>query len=80
MKITNISGTTKLNNGVNMPVLGLGVYKAREGREVIDSIHHALEAGYRHIDTASFYENEKGVGEAIRTSGISFSRIKFFYL
>lgn len=56
MKITDISGTTKLNNGVNMPVLGLGVYKAREGREVIDSIHHALEAGYRHIDTASFYE------------------------
>ncbi len=70
MKITDINGTTKLNNGVAMPVLGLGVYKAKEGREVVDSIQHALEAGYRHIDTASFYENEKGVGEAIRTSGI----------
>lgn len=70
MKITDIRGTTILNNGVPMPVLGLGVYKAKEGREVVDSIQHALEAGYRHIDTASFYENEKGVGEAIRTSGV----------
>ncbi|WP_029036542.1 aldo/keto reductase [Salinimicrobium xinjiangense] len=70
MKITDINGTTKLNNGVDMPVLGLGVYKAKEGREVVDSIQHALEAGYRHIDTASFYENERGVGEAIRTSGV----------
>lgn len=71
MKITDIKGTTKLNNGVAMPLLGLGVYKAREGREIIGSIQHAFEAGYRHIDTASFYGNEKGVGEAVSTSGIA---------
>ncbi|MGI0106673.1 aldo/keto reductase [Salinimicrobium sp. WS361] len=70
MKIGNINGTTTLHNGVAMPVLGLGVYKAKEGREVIESIHHALDAGYRHIDTASFYENESGVGEAIKSSKI----------
>ncbi|WZL89818.1 aldo/keto reductase [Salinimicrobium sp. 3283s] len=70
MNIGNINGTTTLHNGVAMPVLGLGVYKAKEGREVIESIHHALDAGYRHIDTASFYENESGVGEAIKSSKI----------
>ncbi|WP_029033802.1 aldo/keto reductase [Salinimicrobium terrae] len=70
MDIKDISGTTTLRNGIAMPVLGLGVYKAKEGREVIESVQHALEAGYRHIDTASFYGNENGVGEAIRTSNI----------
>lgn len=70
MDIGNINGTTTLHNGVAMPVLGLGVYKAKEGREVIESVHHALNAGYRHIDTASFYENESGVGEAIKSSKI----------
>lgn len=71
MEIQNITSTITLNNGVKMPVLGLGVYKSREGREVIEAIHHAFEAGYRHIDTASFYNNEAGVGEAIRTSGVA---------
>lgn len=71
MEIDNIQSATELHNGVKMPVLGLGVYKADNGREVIQAIHDAFEAGYRHIDTASFYENEKGVGEAIRSSGIN---------
>lgn len=71
MEINSIQSTTELHNGVKMPVLGLGVYKAENGKEVIQAIHHAFEAGYRHIDTASFYENEEGVGEAIRTSGLS---------
>ncbi len=75
MEIENISSATKLHNGVKMPVLGLGVYKAENGTEVIQAIHHAFEAGYRHIDTASFYENEGGVGEAIQTSGINRSDI-----
>jgi diketogulonate reductase-like aldo/keto reductase len=59
-----------LNNGVKMPWLGLGVFKAREGEEVINAVKDALAAGYRSIDTASFYRNEKGVGQAIRESGI----------
>lgn len=60
----------KLNNGVLMPQLGLGVYKTQEGEEVKNAVRWAIEAGYRHIDTAALYENEKGVGEAIRESGV----------
>ena len=59
----------ELNNGVRMPVLGLGTYlmePERARRSVLD----ALSLGYRHIDTASFYGNEREVGEAIRESGI----------
>lgn len=57
-----------LNNGIQMPVLGLGVYKSAEHTK--EAVLAALEAGYRHIDTAAFYMNEKEVGEAIRESGI----------
>ena len=68
--VRDIADTVELNNGVRMPRLGLGVYKVKDGAEVIQAVHAALEAGYRSIDTAAFYENEKGVGEAIRTSGL----------
>lgn len=60
----------RLNNGVLMPQLGLGVYKTQEGEEVKNAVRWALEAGYRSIDTAALYENEAGVGEAIRESGL----------
>lgn len=60
----------QLNNGVLMPQLGLGVYKTKEGDEVKNAVRWALEAGYRSIDTAALYENETGVGEAIRDSGV----------
>lgn len=68
--ITNIQGTFKLHNGVQMPYLGLGVYLADEGEMVQNAVGWALEAGYRHIDTASAYLNEAGVGKAIRGSGL----------
>ena len=68
--ITDIKGTFPLHNGVEMPYLGLGVYLAREGKEVENAVGWALEAGYRHIDTASAYQNEKGVGAAVRNSGL----------
>lgn len=68
--VSQISQTTKLNNGVEMPWFGLGVYKAQAGSEVEQAIHNALEIGYRHVDTAALYENEESVGEAIRTSGL----------
>lgn len=64
----NIQTTKKLNNGVEMPVFGLGVYKS--GENTYDAVRWALEAGYRHIDTAAFYGNEREVGQAIRDSGI----------
>ncbi|MCM4157559.1 aldo/keto reductase [Gramella sp. AN32] len=70
MEITDISGTVSLVNNIQMPYLGLGVYKADDGREVISAIHHAFDAGYRLVDTAAFYKNEEGVGKAIKTSNL----------
>jgi diketogulonate reductase-like aldo/keto reductase len=58
-----------LNNGITMPVLGLGVYDVY-GLAAERAVLHALHTGYRLIDTASFYQNEKEVGNAIRNSGI----------
>lgn len=60
-----------LNDGVKMPWLGLGVWKTKEGEEVIQSVKSAIAAGYRMIDTAAIYGNEEGVGQAIRESGVS---------
>jgi diketogulonate reductase-like aldo/keto reductase len=54
-----------------MPYFGLGVFEAKRGIETIQAIHWALEAGYRHIDTAAMYLNEESVGEAVRSSNIS---------
>jgi 2,5-diketo-D-gluconate reductase A len=58
-----------LNDGNRIPQLGFGVYKIPEA-ETVDAVLTALGAGYRHIDTAAFYENERGVGEAVRRSGL----------
>ena len=69
-KITDLQGTFTLNNGVEMPYFGLGVYLSKEGQEVINAVKWALECGYRHIDTASVYINEAGVGKGIKASGI----------
>lgn len=62
--------TVKLNNGVEMPILGFGVYQVLDYDECKKSVLMALEAGYRSIDTASAYQNEKAVGDAIKESGI----------
>jgi len=51
-------------------VLGLGVWQIPDGKPVQEAVHWALESGIRHIDTARFYRNERGVGDAIRTSGV----------
>ncbi|MBR4831899.1 MAG: aldo/keto reductase [Butyrivibrio sp.] len=55
----------QLNNGTAIPCLGFGTYKIKDPAEAYNSVRSALEAGYRHIDTAAFYENEKQVGQAI---------------
>ena len=60
-----------LNNGVKMPTLGFGTFKVPDGETTIQSVRTALELGYRHIDTAAIYQNERGVGEGIRQSGVS---------
>jgi diketogulonate reductase-like aldo/keto reductase len=68
--ITDIKGNFTLHNGVKMPYFGLGVYLSKQGDEVINSVKWALQAGYRHIDTAAIYGNENGVGDGIRESGV----------
>lgn len=62
----HLQKTTTLNNGVNMPWFGLGVFKVEEGPELVHAIKTAIRHGYRSIDTASIYGNEAGVGEGIR--------------
>jgi diketogulonate reductase-like aldo/keto reductase len=59
-----------LNNGVKMPQFGLGVYSIPAGKTTYNSVLTALKAGYRHIDTAHAYGNERSVGEAVKDSGI----------
>src|SRR3954447_6009024 len=61
--------TITLNNGVEIPQLGFGVYQIPP-EETAKAVQTALEIGYRHIDTAEMYRNENGVGEGIRNSGI----------
>ena len=61
----------KLNNGVEMPILGFGVYQVPDYDECKKAVLEALETGYRLIDTASAYFNEKAVGDAIKESGIN---------
>ena len=68
--ITDLQGTFTLHNGVKMPYFGLGVYLSEDGQEVINAVQWALEAGYRHIDTASIYKNEEGVGKGIKESRV----------
>ena len=65
-----IGTTVTLNNGVEMPLLGLGVFQSKDGQEVINAINWALKAGYRLIDTAAMYGNEEGVGTAVGNSTI----------
>ena len=62
--------TVKLNNGVEMPILGFGVFQVTDLKECENSVLQAIETGYRLIDTAAIYMNETAVGNAIKTSGV----------
>ena len=66
----SVQDTYKLHNGVEIPCVGFGTWQTPEGEVAVSSVKTALHAGYRHIDTASAYANEKGVGQAIRESGL----------
>jgi diketogulonate reductase-like aldo/keto reductase len=59
-----------LNNGLEMPWLGFGVFQIDDGRATERAVRSALEVGYRSIDTAAVYKNERGVGKAMRDSSI----------
>ncbi|PDY16699.1 aldo/keto reductase [Bacillus cereus] len=71
----NLQSKTVLNNGVEMPWFGLGVFKVEDGPELVEAVKSAIKAGYRSIDTAAIYGNEKAVGEGIhagiKEAGIS---------
>lgn len=65
-----LNSTIRLNNNLEIPFLGLGVFKTLPGRETQNAVKSALMAGYRHIDTASYYQNETDVGIAVKESDI----------
>src|SRR3954469_25443623 len=66
--------TIRLNNGVEIPQLGFGVFLVKP-EECVEAVTAALEVGYRHIDTAEMYGNEKEVGEGVRRSGLDRSKV-----
>src|SRR4051812_19243527 len=66
--------TLPLNNGVELPAIGLGVFQTPPD-ETRDSVRAALDTGYRHIDTAAAYGNEREVGDALRASGLDRSEV-----
>lgn len=59
-----------LHNGVTVPCLGFGVWLLEDGAQTADMVQSAIAQGYRHIDTAAFYHNEVGVGQAVRNCGV----------
>ena len=67
----DIRTTIKLNNGIKIPILGLGMWQIPNGKVCEEAVLAGLSAGYRHIDTAAIYENEESVGNAIRKSNIA---------
>jgi diketogulonate reductase-like aldo/keto reductase len=70
MKPIDLYTKIKLNNGVEIPYIGLGTYNIRSQKEVDRAIHSALEVGYRLIDTAAAYYNEKEIGKALKNSSV----------
>ena len=62
--------TYQMNNGLTIPAIGFGTYLSKDGEEVYQAVLSALEAGYRHIDTAAYYGNEASIGRAVKDSGI----------
>ncbi|MBA2871059.1 diketogulonate reductase-like aldo/keto reductase [Anoxybacillus calidus] len=66
MVAKNLQDTTTLHNGVKMPWFGIGVFKVEEGPELVHAVKTAIKHGYRSVDTAAIYGNEKGVGQGIR--------------
>jgi len=69
--MANVTEFLTLSNGVKIPSIGFGTWQTPEGDVATEAVKAAIEAGYRHIDTAQAYGNERGVGEGIRRSGIS---------
>ncbi|MCR2806469.1 aldo/keto reductase [Paenibacillus soyae] len=71
---TALTESAVLHNGLKMPLFGLGVWKVKD-EEAESTVKAAIEAGYRHIDTAAAYQNEAGVGAGVRASGVARDQI-----
>lgn len=68
--MNSLTDTFKLHNGVEIPCVGFGTWQLPEGEKTVVAVCNAIEAGYRHIDTASAYDNEKSVGVAVQSGGV----------
>ncbi|MCL4695345.1 MAG: aldo/keto reductase [Candidatus Hydrogenedentes bacterium] len=68
--IESTHAAVKLSNGIEMPLLGLGVWRSGPGAETEQAVRWALDAGYRHIDTAAIYQNEESVGKGVAESDV----------
>ncbi|NLK17974.1 MAG: aldo/keto reductase, partial [Clostridiales bacterium] len=71
----NLGDTYTLSNGYEIPCVGFGTWRIPGGEPVISAVKKALEVGYCHIDTAAYYYNEEGVGEAVRQSDIGREKV-----
>lgn len=69
--LMDINSTVTLNNGIKMPLFGLGVFKAEDGTETENAVKWAIDEGYKSIDTAKIYGNESSVGQGIKASGVA---------
>jgi diketogulonate reductase-like aldo/keto reductase len=68
--MNSLKDSYKLTGGVQIPCIGFGTWQTPNGETAVTSVKSALEIGYRHIDTAAYYQNEAGVGRAVRESGL----------
>src|ERR671920_1867280 len=68
--LLTLESRAKLNNGIEIPRIGLGVYQSPPGEITLRTVRYASNIGYRHIDTAQLYGNESDVGRAVQESGI----------
>ncbi len=74
-KLSSMIDTFQLCNGYRIPCIGYGTWQAPDGETTVKSVKEAVKVGYRHIDTAACYGNEKSVGQGIRESGIDRSQL-----
>ncbi|HHT08462.1 MAG TPA: aldo/keto reductase [Clostridiales bacterium] len=69
--MSNVLKHYTLSNGIQIPSIGFGTFQVEEGPGAVDAVKEAIQAGYRHIDTAQGYGNEQGVGRAVKASGVA---------
>jgi methylglyoxal/glyoxal reductase len=69
--LKSLQSTKRLHNGIEIPYVGLGVFKMTDPQETVQAVQTAIESGYRSVDTAAIYKNEESVGEGVRNSKVN---------